>query len=198
MTDVGCCARRLAVPLVLLAVAGCSSSVVLTTEPTAKASPSGLRPVAVAVGTVNGSACFREGLTRYLSAPGGLRLAGAGDSPDLTLSGDLRRIEVHSNRGDKELLVTYYTAFVVTAPLAALVYGFKDWQADAAAEGSLVATDRSGATVWSRDLTVSISENQRTLPEDDALKSTMNGAVCEKLATTLLNALAETLATSSR
>lgn len=191
-------ARRFATALLVLALPACSSSVTLTTVPAAKASPSGLRPVAVALGTVNGSACFRDGLARYLSEPGGLRLVAAGESPDLTLSGDLRRIEVHSNRGDKELLVTYYTAFVVTAPLAALVYGLKDWHADAAAEGSLAATDRSGAGVWSRDLTVSISEHQRTLPDDDVLKSTMSRAVCEKLATTLLNALAETLATAPR
>ena len=58
------------------------------------------------------------------------------------------------------MAINYFTAFVVTAPIAAAMYAAKDWQADAAAEGTLSATDP---------------------------------AACQKLAATLLNALAESL-----
>jgi len=74
------------------------------------------------------------------------------------------------------------------------MYGAKDWRADAAADGELIATDPSGAIIWRKAVTVSVSERQRTMPSADALKTAMTAAVCQKLATTLLNGLAEHLA----
>jgi len=42
------------------------------------------------------------------------------------------------------------------------------------------------------------AESQRTMPSHDALTSAMRGAVCQKLASTLLNGLAEHLAAAGR
>src|SRR5262249_22811163 len=130
----------------------------------------------------------------YLSAPDGLQLATELAPSDLILSGAATRIEVHSNRGDKEVLMLYYTAFVVTAPLAAIVYGAKDWHADATADGDLTASDATNRWICKKRITVSIAESERTMPTDEALKTAMTSAVCRKLAATLLNGLAEHLA----
>jgi hypothetical protein len=189
------CRRASVIVLAALLASGCASSVTLTTPPESKRVPSGLsRELRAAPGHLEGPPCFRQEVLRYLEAPGGIRLGDVGGLPDLRVSGALTRIEVHSNRGDKEAVLLYYTAFVVTAPLAAIMYGAKDWRADAAADGELVATDTSGAVIWRKAVTVSVAERQRTMPSADALKTAMTAAACHKLATTLLNGLAEHLA----
>jgi hypothetical protein len=183
------------VVLAALLAAACASSVTLTTPPVSKQVPSGLsRELRAEPGRLEGPPCFRQEVLRYLETPGGIRLDTAGAVPDLRVSGTLTRIEVHSNRGDKEAVLLYYTAFVVTAPIAALMYGAKDWRADAAADGELLAEDTSGAVIWRKAVTVSVSERQRTMPSADAVKTAMTAAVCQKLASTLLNGLVEHLA----
>lgn len=177
-----------------VAIAGmaCSSTVTLTQPVTPKqpfSSPD--MRVLAQVGDVAGATCFRDELGRALAAPGGIQLASGGSGADLSLSGRVSRIEVHSNRGDKEVSLLYFSAFVITAPIAAAMYGAKDWNADAAAEGELVAADRAGRVVWRAARTVAIGETQRTMPSHDALKTAMEGAVCRKLAVTLLNALTD-------
>jgi hypothetical protein len=171
-----------AAALAVLLVPGCASSVVVSAPPVTKQAPPGLVSPPVRLGDLAGPPCFAQAVTEYLKVPG------------LTLSGAATRIEVHSNRGDKEVALRYFTAFVVTAPIAAAMYGSKDWHADAAADGELIATDATGATVWRKSLTVSVAESQRTMPTDEALKAAMTSAVCTKLASTLLNALSEHLA----
>ena len=187
--------RAIGCLLALVSSGGCSSTVVLTVPPTAKQAPVELsRLPRVRLGELTGAPCFREEVTRYLSSPGGLQLGTEGGPSDLTLTGAATRIEVHSNRGDKEVAMLYFTAFVITAPIAAAMYGAKDWHADAAADGELVASDATNTAVWRKSVTVSISESQRTMPSHDALKTAMTNAVCQKLAATLLNGLAEHLA----
>jgi hypothetical protein len=178
----------------LLFVSGCASSIVVSTPPVTKQAPAGLVPPPVRLGNLAGPSCFAQAVAEYLATPGGLQLAAGDGPPGLILSGAATRIEVHSNRGDKEVALRYFTAFVVTAPIAAAMYGAKDWHADAAADGELVATDAAGATIWKKSLTVSVAESQRTMPTEEALNTAMTSAVCAKLATTLLNGLTEHLA----
>jgi hypothetical protein len=186
--------RTIAVALVLFLSGACSSTVVLTVSPTAKqAAPEVSRLPRARLGDFTGAPCFREEVTRYLASPGGLQLATGGVPSELTLSGGAARIEVHSNRGDKEVAMLNFTAFVITAPIAAVMYGAKDWHADAAADGELLASDARNTVIWRKSVTVSISEHQRTMPSHDALKAAMTSAVCQKLAATLLNGLTEHL-----
>lgn len=171
---------------------GCASSIALSEPPVEKLTMSDR--VRVALGRFEGDQCFQKTVAGYLAQPGGLQLSGDGQTADVTISGQLRRIEVHSNLGDKAVALSYFTAFIITAPIAAVMYGAKDWRADAAAEGQLTVSNRAGATAWAKELTVSVSETQRTMPNDAAVKTAMSGAACEKLATTLLNAFAEAAA----
>jgi len=171
---------------------GCASSITLSEPPVAKLTTSDR--VRVALGRFEGDECFAKNVAGYLAQPGGLRLPGDGQTADVTASGQLRRIEVHSNLGDKAVSLAYFTAFIITAPIAAVMYGAKDWHADAAAEGQLTVSNSAGATAWTKELTVSVSETQRTMPSDEAVKTAMRGAACEKLAATLLNAFAEAVA----
>jgi len=178
--------------LVALAVSACASSVTLTAAPVDKLRPAGWRePVRVALGPIGGEPCFAGSLKDYLALPGGLQLADEREAAYASLTGRVDRIEVHSNRGDKEVSLLYFSAFVITAPIAAAMYGAKDWHADAAAEGSLSAADAGGRVIWEKTLTVSVSETQRTMPTADALNTAMRAAACQKLAATLLNAFAE-------
>jgi hypothetical protein len=186
--------RAIVLALVLLSSGACSSTVVLTTTPTAKqGAADSLRLPRARLGDFTGAPCFREEVTRYLASPGGLQLATDGAPSEVTVSGGATRIEVHSNRGDKEVAMLYFSAFVITAPIAAAMYGAKDWHADAAADGELVASDSTKTVIWKNSVTVSIAESQRTMPSHDALKAAMTGAVCQKLAATLLNGLTEHL-----
>lgn len=190
-----CTPWAIAAVLVVAPAYGCSSSVVLATLPVAKQVPQELvSSPRVRLGELTGADCFRDEVMHYLSSPGGLQVAGGGSPADMALTGGVTRIEVHSNRGDKEVAMLYFTAFVITAPIAAAMYGAKDWHADAAADGELVASDPTGAVFWSKSITVSISESQRTLPTHEALKAAMTAAVCQRLAATLLNALTEYMA----
>ena len=185
--------RTLACALVLLSGGGCSSTVALTVPPTGKQVAGETSRMRARLGDLTGPACFREEVTRYLSSPGGLQLAVEPGPSDVTVSGAATRIEVHSNRGDKEAAMAYFAAFVITAPIAAVMYGAKDWHADAVADGELIATDAANMVLWRRSITVSIAERQRTMPSHDALKAAMTSAVCQKLAATLLNGLTEHL-----
>ena len=171
---------------------GCASSITLSELPVTKLTTSG--GVRVALGRFEGDQCFQKTVAGYLAQPGGLQLTGEGQIADVTLSGHLRRIGVHSNLGDKAAALSYFTAFIITAPIAAVMYGAKDWHADAAAEGQLTASNRAGATAWTKEMTVSVSETQRTMPSDDAMKTAMSAAACQKLGTTLLNAFTEAVA----
>jgi len=184
--------------LVAAALAGgCASSVTLATPPQAKHVPAGLAaPLRAQPASFGGAPCMREAVVRYLEAPGGLVLAADRSAADLVVSGNVTRVEVHSNRGDKEVSLLYFTAFVVTAPIAAVMYGVQEWRADAAADGDLVAADPAGSVVWRKAITVSVSETQTTMPTAEALKTAMTQAVCQKLAATLLNGLADHLATA--
>jgi hypothetical protein len=188
-------ARLAGLTVVVLAVGwGCASSVTLTSPPVAKRAPEFPASPRARLGDFTGAPCLREEVARYLSSPGGLQLAADGAPGDVTLTGAATRLEVHSNRGDKEAALAYFTAFVITAPIAAVMHGAKDWHADAAADGELVASDATGAIIWKRSVTVSVSESQRTMPTDEALRDAMTAAVCQKLAATLLNGLTEHLA----
>ena len=191
--------RRTIGPLLAALVASaCASSVVLTASPVDKLRPAGWRePARVALGPIGGQPCFADALRSYLALPGGLQLAAGPDAPHATLTGRVDRIETHSNRGDKEVSLLYFSAFIITAPIAAAMYGAKDWHADAAAEGSLSAADPSGRVVWEKKLTVAVSETQRTMPSADALNAAMTAAACQKLAATLLNALTEHMSAQS-
>jgi hypothetical protein len=187
-------ARSILSALVLVLSVGCSSTVTLTVPPAAKQASAQFSGLPRArLGAFTGAACFPEEASRYLSALGGLQLATEHALSDLTLSGAVTRIEVHSNRGDKQAAMLYFTAFVITAPIAAAMYCAKDWHADAAADGELIALDTANTVIWKRSVTVSISESQRTMPSHDALTAAMTGAVCQKLAVTLLNGLTEHL-----
>lgn len=180
--------------LVSLVACACSSSVTLNTEPVTKRTiGTHQRRVAAQLGSMQGRACLRDEMMGYLSMPGGIELAGSGESPDFTLTGEVSRIEVHSNRGDKEASIAYFTAFVITAPIAAAMYGIKDWHADAVAEGELSALDSGGKAIWTKKLTVSITETQRTLPTREALNTAMEAAVCQKLAVNLVDALTDAI-----
>ncbi|HAM56906.1 MAG: hypothetical protein A2W08_15395 [Candidatus Rokubacteria bacterium RBG_16_73_20] len=184
--------RTVGLLLIALVASACASSVALTVPPVDKLRPAGWRePVRVALGSIGGEPCFAEALKGYLALPGGLQLADNREAPHTSLTGRVDRIEVHSNRGDKEVSLLYFSAFVITAPIAAAMYGAKDWHADAAAEGSLSAADAGGRVIWEKTLTVSVSETQRTMPSADALNAAMKTAACQKLAATLLNAFAE-------
>jgi hypothetical protein len=187
--------------LVLAAVvtSACSSSVTLTKEPVTKRTFTAQeRRMSVELGSLQGHACFRDELVQYLAMPGGIQFAKPGEDPDFTLEGTVSRIEVHSNRGDKELSIAYFTAFVITAPIAAAMYWMKDWHADAAADGELSALARDGKAIWTKRLTVSISETQRTLPTRQALNTAMEAAVCQKLAISLIDALTEAITANPR
>jgi hypothetical protein len=186
--------HRQSAALVLSAtlLGGCASSITLGDPPVAKLTKSDR--LRVVLGPFEGDQCFQKAVVGYLAQPEGLQLAGDGQPADVTISGQLRRIEVHSNLGDKVAALSYFTAFIITAPIAAVMYGAKDWPADAAAEGQITVFNRAGATAWTKELTVSVSETQRTMPDDAAVKTAMSGAACEKLATTLLNAFAEAVA----
>lgn len=186
--------RTLVSALVFVLSGGCSSTVTLTVPPTAKQGSEVSGLPRTRLGDFTGVPCFREEVTRYLSAPGGLQLATERGPSDLTLSGAATRTEVHSNRGDKEVAMLYFSAFVITAPIAAAMYGAKDWHADAAADGELIASDTANTVIWKKSVTVSVAESQRTMPSHDALKAAMTSAVCQKLAATLLNGLTEHLA----
>jgi hypothetical protein len=195
MTPPATVARAIACVLAGALTCGCASSVELTAAPLAKRAPAKLtRAVLADPREFAGSPCFGEEVRRYLDSPGGLELARGRNPPDLTLTGSLTRLEVHSNRGDKQAALLYFTAFIITAPVAAVMYAVKDWRADAAAEGELIAAAPAGPVVWRKRLTVSLSERQRTMPTADALDSAMTGAVCQRLATSLLNSLSEHLA----
>jgi hypothetical protein len=191
-------ARRAVAWVVSAALAGgCASSVTLATPPQAKQVPAGLAtPLRAQPASFGGAPCMREAVVRYLEAPGGLVLAADRSAADLVLSGNVTRVEVHSNRGDKEVSLFYFSAFIITAPIAAVMYGVKEWRADAAADGDLVAADANGSIVWRKAVTVSVSETQTTMPTDEALRTAMTQAVCQKLAATLLNGLADHLATA--
>lgn len=170
---------------------GCASSVTLTTPPHAKRVPPGFAALRTQPASFGGSPCLRDEVVRYLEAPGGLVLAADGSVPDLVVSGDVTRLEVHSNRGDKEVSLLYFTAFVITAPIAAIMYGVKEWRADAAADGELVAADPAGSVVWRKAITVSVAETQTTMPSAEALRTAMTQAVCQRLAVTLMNGLTD-------
>jgi hypothetical protein len=81
-----------------------------------------------------------------------------------------------------------YTAIVLT-PLTVSTSEIKDDPDSRLAK----ARSRGSPKAARPCATVSISESQRTMPSDAALKTAMTAAVCQKLAATLLNGLTESL-----
>jgi hypothetical protein len=111
------------------------------------------------------------------------------------VSGKIHRIAVYSNVFDKQVLVGWYTAFIITAPLAAVSYFGTGWRADAVATGEITALDgRTGQVIWRGAETFVAGEEAKSLPSEEAIAKAMADLACRNLATKLLNRFLESLA----
>jgi hypothetical protein len=150
----------------------------------------------VRIGEFEGAACLREHVQSYLAGSGKFAVAPAGrtDDPDLVVSGKIHRIAVYSNVFDKQVLVGWYTAFIITAPLAAASYFGAGWRADAVATGEITVFDgHAGRVVWKGAETIVVAEEGKSLPSEEAITQAMADLACRNLATKLMNRFLESL-----
>lgn len=150
----------------------------------------------IRIGQFEGANCLPQHVQNYLVESGKFTVvSGVTDTDtDLGVSGKLHRIAVYSNVFDKQVLVGWYTAFIITAPLAAVSYFGTGWRADAVATGEITATDgRTGQTIWTGAETIVVGEEARSLPSEDAVAKAMADLACRNLATKLLNRLLDSL-----
>ena len=189
--------RVLSLTTLFLCLAACTSTVELKAPLAAPVYPEGLAAGGrVRIGEFEGAACLQEHVQSYLAGSGKFAVEPGGrtDDPDLVVSGKIHRIAVYSNVFDKQVLVGWYTAFIITAPLAAASYFGAGWRADAVATGEITVLDgRAGQVVWKGAETLVVGEEGRSLPSEEAITKAMADLACRNLATKLMNRFLESL-----
>jgi len=192
--------RILRLTALLLCLAACASTVELKAPLVSPVYPEKLAAGrSVRIGEFEGAACFQEHVQSYLAGSGKFAVAPGGrtDDPDLVVSGKIHRIAVYSNVFDKQVLVGWYTAFIITAPLAAASYFGAGWRADAVATGEIAVLDgRAGKVIWKGAETYVVGEEGRSLPSEEAIAKAMADLACRNLATKILNRFLESLTKS--
>lgn len=182
----------------LFLLAACASTIEVKAPVMPRIYPEELKAgLRIRIDQFEGGDCFSQNVRNYLVESGKFTVvSGLTDvDTDLKVSGKLHRIGVYSNVFDKQVLVGWYTAFIITAPLAAASYFGMGWRADAVATGEIVATDgRTGQTIWTGAETIVVGEEAKSLPSEDALAKAMADVACRNLATKLLNRFLDSLA----
>lgn len=187
----------LSLTVVLFLLTACASTVELKAPLVAPVYPEALAAGRwVRIDEFEGAGCFRQHVRNYLAESGKFSVApGSGtEDPDFIVSGKIHRIAVYSNVFDKQVLVGWYTAFIITAPLAAVSYFGTGWRADAVATGEITALDgRTGQVIWRGAETFVAGEEAKSLPSEEAIAKAMADLACRNLATKLLNRFLESL-----
>lgn len=195
-------------------LSGCASTVSISTPLLTREYPEGLdgeRKVLLVGFQSQTGKCFREEIEVYLRESKGFAVLTSpepledrqlekfieGHKVNFVLSGDVDRHEAGSNAKDRNFTVGYFTAFIITAPIA---YGYAaatDWKGYALASAKMSVVDtRTDDTIWSLKDSISINEQGNELVADDKIKEALLPIACKNLVTKMLNNFMRSYATT--
>jgi len=107
---------------------------------------------------------------------------------DLVLSVNIEQYSAGSNVKDRNLTVGYFTAFIITAPIAAVYAAATEWEGYAVASAEMVVFDTSiDKIIWSKKDSVGIHEKGKSFVSDAEIQKTLLPMACKNLVTKMLN-----------
>jgi len=197
-------------------LSGCASAVPISTPLLSREYPEGLvgeKKVLLTGFQTQAGKCFREEIEVYLRESKGFAVLTSpeplddrqlekvieGQKVNFVLSGDVDRYEAGSNAKDRNLTVGYFTAFIITAPIAFFYAASTDWKGYALASAKMSVVDtKTDETIWSLKDSTSINEQGNELVSDDKIKKALLPIACKNLVTKMLNNFMRSYATNKR
>lgn len=151
----------------------------------------------------NDGECLREEIKEYLKHSNGFTVVDYPKNLDdraheeflvnngigLVLSGNLEGYTANSNGDDRKASIIYFTAFIITAPIALGIYLSTNWEAYGLTSGSMQVTDTSTDLVFSdqKKINARVQTTGKSLASEEEIKEALFPSACKALATNLIN-----------
>jgi hypothetical protein len=201
---------RLNMVLILLMLCGCATEVFesefkVSTPLTSINYPEGLKGVqnVLIIGFIEeGGQCVRNEIKSYLENSKNFKIFDSkGLSNDrnleefigknninLIISGEINKLRADSNVQDRNTAIDYFSAFIITAPIAGAVAANSEWEAYAIASAKMSVLDTStDEKVWEKVTSVGINEEGDNIVKEDTVKEVLLPLVCKNLARKMMN-----------
>jgi len=107
---------------------------------------------------------------------------------DLVLTGKLTHLTTSTDANDRTTFIVWCLAWVITAPVGLGYAAASQWHASSPAEAAMAIEDtRTDDLIWSRNESVAVNQNGKSLVSKKTLKESLEPAACRLLVRTMLN-----------
>ena len=195
------CDLRLYIILILISLYGCSTNFQPMTELTDRKYPSGFTNVKTVLikGFKNqGGECFKQTVKEYLEESKGFQIinnplvneeidSSVQESVDYIITGEIDKFVAGSNAGDRNIAIAYFTAFIITSPIA-LCFANTNWEGYAIASANLKIVDaRTSKSIWEKRHTIMSEEKDKSVIPQEQIHGVMLKIACNNIATEMMN-----------
>lgn len=148
-----------------------------------------------------GGDCIKSEIKTYFEGSGGFSIlelpAGINDveldqyvrrnNIDYIMSGEVNQYKADFNGGDRNITVEYFTAFIITAPIAGIYAATTEWEGYAVVSVKMSVIDaRTEETVWSSDDNEGITERGKSFVSKDTIRKALLPVACKNIVTKML------------
>ena len=201
---------RLNIVLILVMLCGCATAVFesefkVSTPLTAINYPESLKGVqnVLTIGFIEeGGQCVRNEIKSYLENSKNFKVFDSKrlsndkefegfiekKNINLIISGKINKFRADSNVQDRNTTIDYFSAFIITAPIAGAIAATSEWEAYAIASAKMSVLDTStDEKVWEKVTSVGINEEGDNIVKEDTVKEVLLPLVCKNLARKMMN-----------
>ncbi len=195
------CNLRLCIILILISLYGCSTNFQPMTKLTDRKYPSrftNVKKVLIKGFKNRGGECFKRTVKEYLEQSKGFRVV-INDSEnedkslsvkgnvDYIITGEINKYVAGSNAGDRNIAIAYFTAFIVTSPIA-LGFANTNWEGYAIESANMKIVDaNTSKIIWEKKHTIMIEEKDKSVIPQEQIHRIMLKIACNNIATEMMN-----------
>jgi hypothetical protein len=192
---------RLCLFLIVILLCGCSTDFQPKTKLTDRKYPSGftnVKKVSIEGFKNQGGECFKQTVREYLAQSNWFQVtynssadedigSSVQESVDYIITGEINKFVAGSNAGDRNIAIGYFTAFIITAPIAVGLAN-TNWEGYAIASASMKIVDASTSkSIWEKQHTIMIKEKDKSVIPQEEIHAVMLKIVCNNIATEMMN-----------
>ena len=146
-----------------------------------------------------GGECLREAVKSYLEGTKGFRIiddelkangtaaAGSDNKIDFILTGEMQKFGAGSNIDERNAAIAYFTAFIITSPIAIGIAN-TDWEGYAIASANISVLDAgSSKEIWAKQHSIMVEEKDDAMIAQDRAHLIFLDIACRNLSTEMMN-----------